>query len=61
MHIYEAELRARRSGPLFLYVNDAAPVLDLDRYYVNNEGTAQVQVRLLDLTNPARPNDTRTP
>ena len=50
--VYEAVLRAKRSGPLFLYVNDAAPVLARHRFYDNNAGTAAVQAVLLGLEGP---------
>ncbi len=46
---YEAVLRARRTGPLYLYVNDAAPVLALGYFYAtNNRGVADVSVQVLD-------------
>ncbi|MBU8546140.1 MULTISPECIES: DUF2235 domain-containing protein [Roseomonadaceae] len=46
---YRAQIRARRSGPIYLYVNDAAPVLRIGQFYgSNNWGTADVTVELLD-------------
>jgi hypothetical protein len=51
---YEAVLRARRSGPLYLYVNDAAPVVALSSFYAtNNRGSANIDVRLIDREEPA--------
>ena len=53
---YEAVLRARRSGALYLYVNDAAPVVALRRYYeTNNRGTADIDVRVVDREEPRGP------
>ena len=53
---YKALLRARRSGPLFLYVNDVAPVADIRRFYAgNNRGSADVVVTLMDLGGPRLP------
>ena len=49
-------LRARRSGPLYLYVNDAAPVVALRHYYeTNNWGTADIDVRVVDREEPRGP------
>jgi hypothetical protein len=56
---YEAVLRARRSGPLYLYVNDAAPIVAFRYFYeTNNQGTADINVRLIDREEPA-PLDAR--
>ncbi|WP_160299868.1 DUF2235 domain-containing protein [Belnapia sp. F-4-1] len=53
MDVHEAVLRPRRSGPLFLYVNDAAFVPAMDWLYTkNNAGTAKLQVELLSVTHP---------
>jgi uncharacterized protein (DUF2235 family) len=50
---YEALLRARRSGPLYIYVNDAAPVVYVTWFYAgNNRGTADVSVTLVDRDEP---------
>lgn len=52
---YEARLRARRTGPLFLYVNDAAPIVALRYFYENNYGTADIDVQLIDREEPHPP------
>lgn len=44
---FEAELTPWRTGPLFLYVNDAMPVFFQRSFYSNNKGAAMVQVKEL--------------
>ena len=51
-NVYEAVLRAKRSGPLFLYANDLAPVFALGRFYGGNRGTATVQASLIGSDGP---------
>ncbi len=50
--VYRAELTARRSGPLFLYVNDAVPWGLTWYFYGNNQGRAEVSVNLLSRKHP---------
>jgi uncharacterized protein (DUF2235 family) len=58
LDIHEAVLRARRDGPLFLYVNDAAPVVARNWLYrENNTGAAGLKVFVESLTHPRRPDD----
>lgn len=52
--IYEIDLEARRSGPLFLYVNDALPLVFVGLFYGNNDGAARVHVEPLSRTHPRR-------
>ncbi len=51
--VYRAELTANRTGPLFLYVNDAVPFGLTWWFYGNNTGRAEVSVRLLSLAQPS--------
>jgi hypothetical protein len=53
---YEARFRARRSGPLFVYVNDALPVVAPRAFYAcNNRGIAEIGVTLLGRAGPNLP------
>ncbi len=49
---YEVELEARRSGPLFVYVNDALPLAFLRFFYANNDGAARIHVEPLSRLHP---------
>nr|MDQ3011476.1 hypothetical protein [Acidobacteriota bacterium] len=42
------EIKARRSGDLFLYLNDAVSLFPWTRFYDNNRGSAEVNVTCLD-------------
>lgn len=53
--VYEAELHARRPGPLYLYVNDAVLAFDRDHFYRNNCGLAAVTVELRGAARPPLP------
>lgn len=50
--VYRAVLTANRTGPLFLYVNDAVPVIWPRALYIKNEGEATVSVHPLSLARP---------
>ena len=45
--LHETRLTARRSGPLYLFVNDAVVLLGLIDMHRNNHGTALVELELL--------------
>lgn len=49
---YEAVLEADRTGPLFLYVNDALPVVYWPWAYNNNHGTAEVKITAVSAERP---------
>jgi uncharacterized protein (DUF2235 family) len=54
------EFTAHRNGELFLYVNDAVPLLVLYDFYSNNQGTAKVGVEQLPWdSGPADPTPPR--
>jgi hypothetical protein len=44
----EAIVTPKRSGELFLYVNEAVCILDWNRYYKDNKGTAKIAVSWAD-------------
>jgi hypothetical protein len=44
----EAIVTPKRSGELFLYVNEAVWILDWNRYYKDNKGTAKIAVSWAD-------------
>ncbi len=52
---YEADLEARRSGPLFVYVNDALPMVLPHFFYSNNDGAARIRVEPLSRSHPTVP------
>jgi hypothetical protein len=46
---YTASFKAAKDGEVFVYVNDSVVVWqDLDRYYGNNKGTADLTITLRD-------------
>lgn len=50
---YEAVVRTHRRGTLYLYVNEVAPVFGIDHFYAGyNAGKADLEVTLVDMSNP---------